>query len=188
MARSIHEFIQELASLDPEGFRDDDIRALLLQAPAAAELSPYVKFEPGRYTRNLIHRTGVFELLVLCWAPGVSSEIHNHGGQRCWFRVEAGTFEVRNYDLLAGGREPGYALIVPRGAPAKMGVGSIDYKNETDEIHRVGLAEQSGPAISLHVYAAPVDRFLVYDPVMQRCALRSSSYDDRSPAAPAVLF
>ena len=55
-----------------------------------ASLDPYVRFEPGRYTRHLVHKDQTVEVLVLCWARGACAPIHGHEGELCWARVERG--------------------------------------------------------------------------------------------------
>lgn len=177
MASAIHDLIQGLEALGNDGFRDEDVRRLLLGGPTLDDLERYLWFQPERYTRNLVYRNRHFEVLALCWPPGSASKIHDHGGQRCWFRVESGSFDVVDYDVLAGAREPGFARVVSRGLRVRMNEGCIDYKNERDEIHCVAVAPGSEPAVSLHVYAAPVESFLVYDPAAEWCTMQQSRYD-----------
>ena len=47
----------------------------------------YAHFADDHYTRNLVIRTEVFDLMLLCWDRGQQSPIHNHEGQRCWMAV-----------------------------------------------------------------------------------------------------
>lgn len=39
---------------------------------------PFALFGADHYVRNCVLRTEAFELLVLCWAPGQESRIHDH--------------------------------------------------------------------------------------------------------------
>src|SRR5688572_19946103 len=55
-----------------------------------ASLEPFVRVEPGRYTRHLVLKNRDVELLVLCWAMGAHAPIHGHEGELCWARVERG--------------------------------------------------------------------------------------------------
>jgi cysteine dioxygenase len=137
-------------------------------------LRPYLHFRRGRYTRNLVYRDAGFEVVVNCWDAGIASPIHDHAQQECWFSVQAGTFLTEDYPLLEGGCEPGYALLgAPRITPA-VGPGHVDYRGPRDSIHRVAAVE--GPAVTLHVYAAPVQQCLVFDARRNRCAWRRLSY------------
>jgi cysteine dioxygenase len=137
-------------------------------------LGPFLHFRRGRYTRNLVYRDPRFEVVVNCWDAGTSSPIHDHSEQECWFSIQAGTFLLEDYPLLAGGREPGYALLGTPRLSESVGPGHVDYRGPLDSIHRVSALQ--GPAVTLHVYAAPVEQCLVFDVRRQRCATRHLSY------------
>jgi predicted metal-dependent enzyme (double-stranded beta helix superfamily) len=38
----------------------------------------YAHFCPHKYSRNLVARTKMYELMVICWGEGQRSPIHNH--------------------------------------------------------------------------------------------------------------
>jgi len=139
-----------------------------------SSLRPYLHFSRGRYTRNLVYRDARLEVLINCWEPGAVSPIHDHDGQECWFSIQSGTFLLENYSLMSGGLEPGPARLGPPSVVGPVGRGYVDFRCPEAPIHRV-IAHQ-GPAISLHVYAGPVERCLVFDPKRQRCALRELRY------------
>ncbi|MCP3137121.1 cysteine dioxygenase [Pyxidicoccus xibeiensis] len=140
-----------------------------------SSLRPYLHFGRGRYTRNLVYRDARLEIIVNCWDSGTASPIHDHDGQECWFSIQAGTFVMENYALVAGGLGPGPARLGPPEVVGPVGVGHVDFRSPEAPIHRVIAHE--GPAVSLHVYAGPVARCLVFDPRRQRCALRELRYD-----------
>ncbi|WP_324992489.1 cysteine dioxygenase family protein [Hyalangium sp.] len=137
-------------------------------------LGPFLHFRRGRYTRNLVYRDSRLEVVVNCWAAGTSSPIHDHSQQECWFSIQAGTFQLEDYPLLAGGLEPGYALLGSPSLTEAVGAGHVDYRGPLDSIHRVTALQ--GPAVTLHVYAAPVERCLVFDVRRRRCSCRQLSY------------
>src|SRR3989338_6481897 len=43
-------------------------------------LESYLFFRRSHYTRNLIHRDDLFEVVAIGWEPGQASAIHNHRG------------------------------------------------------------------------------------------------------------
>jgi cysteine dioxygenase len=137
-------------------------------------LRPFLHFKRGRYTRNLVYRDARFEVVLNCWDTGTSSPVHDHGQEECWFSIQAGTFLLEDYALLAGGRQPGYALLGPPRSSEGVGPGHVDYRGPLDSIHRVTALQ--GPAVTLHVYASPVAQCLVFDVRRQRCAWRKLSY------------
>ena len=62
-------------------------------------LQHYLFWDAQHYTRNLVDKTELYELLTLCWEPGMKSSIHNHKGQNCWMAAPIGRLSVQNYSL-----------------------------------------------------------------------------------------
>ena len=79
------------------------------ETPVSAEsLAPYLNWDRQHYTRNLIDRTPLYELMAICWEVGQASSVHNHRDQNCWMAVPIGRLQVENFHLvhqdLQGGR------------------------------------------------------------------------------------
>jgi cysteine dioxygenase len=153
-------------------------RILAATAIDDATLAEFVTFAAGRYTRNCVYRDARFELLILCWATDSASAIHDHGRSRCFVRVERGRLTVENYALVEAGRRPGPAHLA-RGPEQVLGPGDIDVRSAGHDIHRV--APHGGPAVSLHVYAKPLDQCLVFDVASRSCKFVESRYDREPP-------
>jgi cysteine dioxygenase len=167
--------VAALAQLDLTADSVELVEWLLAAADISdAAIAPFVYFLPGRYTRMCVHRDEHFELLVLCWSPAARSPIHDHGRSRCFFKVHRGSLNVENYALAEGGCEPGPARLA-LGPSRIMRPGEIDVRSAAHEIHRVGA--HGGPAISLHVYAKPLDECLVFDLDHQSCRTAMNRYD-----------
>jgi cysteine dioxygenase len=130
---------------------------------APSTLIPYRHFTQEHYTRNLVFKNDLFEMLVLCWGTGHQSWIHNHRGQRCWMKVHEGTLGVRNYvrqgcnqQLRTVGLQPLSESIICDGGIAEV--------KEEGAVHLVWVPEQSTqPAVSIHIYSQPFDSCVVYD-------------------------
>src|SRR5690348_8382635 len=106
---SIQEFTSELRKLPALAFdKVDEVHAFLREHRVNAEtLSPYLVWDRQHYTRNLIDKTPLYELIAICWEVGQASSIHNHRGQNCWMAAPMGRLKVQNYrtvfqDLKAG--------------------------------------------------------------------------------------
>ena len=57
----------------------------------------YAKFDKYKYTRNLVHKgNGKFNLMLLCWAPGNQSTIHDHANAHCFVKVLDGNLKEVN--------------------------------------------------------------------------------------------
>lgn len=127
-----------------------------------------------RYTRTLLHKNDLFEILVLHWAPGCASAIHDHGGALCWLAVAAGNMRVENYLRRDAGEVAGHAQIALEGRE-ELNAGAIDHRQDDVHLHRCITGEE--PAVTLHVYARPIDRFNTFDERTQTCAQVTSTYD-----------
>lgn len=130
---------------------------------------------PGDYTRTRVYRDANFELLLLNWAPGAASGIHDHGGQHCWMIVLDGALNVDDYVRLDAGHAPGVADVEQRGSTT-LGPGEMDLRSGRFDLHRV-YAPLKSQAVSLHLYAGPLQEFLVYDPPARRCERAYGIYD-----------
>lgn len=126
------------------------------------------------YARTLLHRCENFEILVLHWKPQSVSAIHDHGGSRCWFAVAEGTMGVENFVRRDSGATPGYAQIEFEGREL-LSSGAIDHRNDDVHLHRCFAGDEQ--AVTLHVYANPIERFHTFDERAHRCSDASSTYD-----------
>src|SRR3954467_10257550 len=99
---SIQDFISELHKFPEKAFvPTSEILAFLERTSVAPEsLSPYLTWDRQHYTRNLIDKTPLYELIAICWEVGHHSSIHNHRDQNCWMAVPIGRLMVQNYRVL----------------------------------------------------------------------------------------
>ena len=138
-------------------------------------LNTQLPAEKGRYTRTCAFADDGFEVLLLNWAPGAASAIHDHGDQHCWLAVLEGRLAVDDYVRVDRAERPDRAVVVPDGT-AILSRGDVDARSGRFDIHRVAEAGGSG-AISLHVYARPLRTFQIYDEFSQRCRPATGKYD-----------
>ena len=99
---SIDDFIGGLRQLhEPDFTGVQGTLAYLRANPVDPEsLQRYLFWDAQHYTRNLIDKTELYELLAICWEVGQRSSIHNHKGQNCWMAAPIGRLAVQNYRLL----------------------------------------------------------------------------------------
>jgi len=160
---TIDQFVEGLSRIDERDFTTERVEEYLRSNPVEpASLRPYLLYEKTHYTRNLIHRTPLFELMSICWESGQASRIHNHAGQQCWMAVPIGRLAVQNYEVVAIDGKTGHCEL--REAPRlSMDPAHPTHVEEERPIHAVlNLAEYGTRATSLHVYSKPYDRCLVY--------------------------
>jgi len=125
-------------------------------------LQPYLFWDVQHYTRNLIDKTDLYELLAICWEVGQHSSIHNHKGQNCWMAAPIGKLAVQNYRLLSEDLAAHRCNIVPTDLveiTAENPV-AVDPLNPVHDVRNP--REFSQRAVTLHVYSRPFDSCVVY--------------------------
>lgn len=159
----IDKFKEGLCSIKPEEFTLENIYQYLADTPVDFDsLNPYLFFSEKFYTRNLIHRNEIFELMAICWDKGQVSRVHNHAGQNCWMAVPKGTLRVQNFRALELDEAQNHCLLAES---EKFDISEKEpCRVEQDEpIHQVlNLSEFNNKAVSLHVYSRPIERCLSY--------------------------
>lgn len=181
---SVDSLITGLKRIEFGSLPSSSVGALLQSARLDhADLRPYLDFDDIRYTRNLIFRNDHFELLALCWPLGSSSAVHDHGGKQAYMTVHSGSLTFEDFFIMTGGKREGYAQV----APAASGIltpGLVDVRSSDLDLHRVSAPNER--AISLHVYAKPLDRYMVFNPETRSCRTVFAHYDS-VPASPVLL-
>lgn len=147
-----------------------------------AELRRFVGPRQDTYARRLMYRGPAFEVMVLTWAPGQFTPVHDHAGSRGWVRLVRGRLVEDTYRPAAshalpqsGGRFP----LVPTGSRVVDRIGAVATVDAERAIHRLGNPEPPGGeiAVTLHVYAPPHDTCLVFDPANGTCSTRQLRFD-----------
>lgn len=161
----IDAFVRKLQSIAEPEFTVPGVQAFLEQWSVDPQtLAPYVCFDRQHYTRNLVDRTALYELIAICWEVGQISAVHNHAGQNCWMAVPVGKLMAQNYRVLEQDAGRGHCRLEPTSrflmtAATPMAV------NPEEPVHSVAnLAEWNERAVSLHIYSKPFDHCLIYSP------------------------
>lgn len=171
----LRQLVDDLRSQPPGGRNASEIDRLLAQAGARWEEGLSLLSRRETYTRTCAYRDDEFEVLLLNWAAGAASSVHDHGDQDCWMLVLSGRLRVDDYARLDSGEVRGYAHIEPRGSKV-LESGGLDVRGGRFDLHKVSAAD--APAVSLHVYSAPLREYLVYDELSRRCEPAFGRYDD----------
>ncbi len=174
---SLKQFILRLRDANRRGGPEAIEQVLREGSLHRRAVEPFALRREGRYTRTLVYRDEDLEVLVLGWGRDARTPIHGHDGQECFLTTITGELEVADYRLIAGGQEPGYALVERVGPRRTLLPGAMDHRGPEAELHSVRTGARSGYAISLHVYSRPIDTCLVYDPRRSSCDLRKLHYD-----------
>ena len=167
----IQKLVQELQKMPESMFIETErLRRFLQQCPVDAEsLMPYLNWDRQHYTRNLIDRTRLYELMAICWEVGQASSVHNHRDQNCWMAVPIGRLHVENFHLVQQDVDGGTCCLEPLNT-VEMNISEPCAVDPTDPVHRVvNPREFNQRAVSLHVYSRPFDTCMVYSPEQGTC-------------------
>jgi len=170
-AVSIQALVAGLRRLPASAFGPiEPVRRFLQDTPVSAEsLAPYLTWDRQHYTRNLIDRTPLYELMAICWEVGQASSVHNHRDQNCWMAVPMGRLQVENFHLVHQDLERGQCKLQPSNT-VEMNISQPCAVDPADPVHRVvNPREFNQRAVSLHVYSRPFDSCVVYSPEQGTC-------------------
>lgn len=175
---SIQGFVSELRQFPARAFvKTDELLAFLQTTSVEPEsLAPYLNWDRQHYTRNLIDRTPLYELIAICWEVGQISSVHNHREQNCWMAVPIGRLMVENFHLASQDLERGVCNLTARDT-VEMNPSHPCAVDPLDPVHRVVNAKQFGErAVSLHIYSRPFDSCVVYSPEQGTCGVIKLHY------------
>jgi cysteine dioxygenase len=168
---SIQDFVAELRKFPQSAFdRTDQIIHFLEKKQIAPDsLTQYLTWDRQHYTRNLVDKTSLYELVAICWEVGQASSVHNHRDQNCWMAVPIGKLLVQNYRVVSQSLEEG-ACQLEAADTVEMNPTQPCAVNPLEPVHRVfNPREFNQKAVSLHVYSRPFDTCVVYSPDQGTC-------------------
>jgi len=175
---SIQTLVEGLRQLPESSFGPTEpIRRFLQETPVNADsLTPFLNWDRQHYTRNLIDRTPLYELMAICWEVGQASSVHNHRDQNCWMAVPIGRLMVENFHLVSQDVDHGRCQLTPADT-VEMNPAHPCAVNPADPVHRVVNPKQFGErAVSLHIYSRPFDSCVVYSPEQGTCGVIKLHY------------
>ncbi len=167
----IDELVQKLRALPTSAFDEvEEVRHLLATTPVdEATLTPYLTWDRQHYTRNLIDKTALYELMAVCWEIGQSSSVHNHRDQNCWMAAPIGKLVVENFHVGFEDIDAGTCSLQASNT-VELTVENPCAVDPQEPVHRViNPKEANQRAVSLHVYSRPFDSCVVYSPDQGTC-------------------
>ena len=193
MARlRLQSLIERLDALTPAEITVPRVQQILADGELDdAELKRFVGVLPDKYARRPVHRSRHFDLLVLTWAPGQQTPIHNHAGNCGWVRLVRGQIAEETFKLVPGGSLPdagvagdvgdrgGNVGLEATGTGVISAVGAVATADRVRAIHRLGNPAAAGGdlTVTLHVYSLPHDRCLSFDAERRTATVRDLAYD-----------
>jgi len=134
----------------------------------------FSRVKSGSYARRLLFREVEkgYTVVVMTWAPGQETPIHDHAGIWCVEGVVQGEIDVTRYRVEL---QTGQLLRFSGQASIRAGIGSTGSLIPPDEYHAIANTTDS-TAITLHVYGGEMDHCNVYTP-------RPDGWHERAPHA-----
>lgn len=169
---SVSNFLEFLAPLRADDFKADKIDLFFKDNQFAEDtFLPFIHFRDDTYGRNLVFRNKFFELAVLTWLPGHRTPIHDHANQRCWMLIESGELTFKNYESLGltGGK------LKAQGRAETRKTGSQLYIDDDLGLHAI-TNNSNKPAVSVHLYAGPIEKCLIYNESTKQFENKNLSY------------
>jgi cysteine dioxygenase len=174
----VSDFVVSLRKLPAAAFsRTDELLRFLESTPVAGNtLAPYLTWDRQHYTRNLIDKTPLYELIAICWEVGQVSSVHNHRDQNCWMAVPIGRLVVENYRVISQDLDDGTCEL-KSAEKVEMNPMHPCAVDPLEPVHRVlNPREFNERAVSLHVYSRPFDSCVVYSPEQGTCGVIKLHY------------
>ncbi|KAG7666345.1 uncharacterized protein J8A68_000114 [[Candida] subhashii] len=108
-------------------------------------------YDPSRaYSRNgIINLNGNANLLILVWAPGKSSAIHDHANAHCCMKILAGELVESLYDVPTNEGK----LEVKK--KTTLNRDEVGYISDNIGLHRISNPLTDRVSVSLHLYTPP---------------------------------
>jgi hypothetical protein len=175
---SIGDFAAELRKFPDATFTSTDQIFKFMESTLVAPetLAPYLHWDRQHYTRNLIDKTPLYELVAICWEIGQVSSVHNHRDQNCWMAAPIGRLLVENFHLVNQDIDAGKCELQPSDS-VEMNPHRPCAVDPADPVHRVvNPCHFNERAVSLHVYSRPFDTCVVYSPEQGTCGVIDLHY------------
>jgi len=169
---AINDWVKQLSDIPKTDFTIPRVLEFTQRKGVRPEsLAPYLFYAQSHYTRNLIFKCELFEVMAICWEVGQVSRIHNHRGQNCWMTAPIGRLRVQNFRVDNRDASKGTCKLGPTDSydmdPEHPAVVAPE-----EPVHQVlNLPEFGQRATSIHIYSYPYSSCEIY-------SLDRGSYSD----------
>ncbi len=160
---SIDDWVKQLEAIPEEQFTLPRVLEFTQQKAIRPEsLAPYLFYAKSHYTRNLIYKCELFEVLGISWEVGQVSRIHNHRDQNCWMVTPIGRLRVQNFRVDNRDAAHGTCKLVPTDSYV-MDAEHPAAVQPKEPVHQVqNLSEYNQRSTSIHIYSYPYSSCEVY--------------------------
>jgi cysteine dioxygenase len=159
----IDEWVKKLETIPEREFTIPRVEQFVQENLVLPEtLKPYLFYARSHYTRNLIFKNDLFEVIAICWESGQVSRIHNHRDQNCWMAVPIGKLRVQNFRVDQRNGAQHTCKLIPTDF-YDMDATHPGVVRPEEPVHQVlNLPEFGGRATTIHIYSHPYASCEVY--------------------------
>lgn len=160
---SLDDLIRELHRIFAEdNVNIDEVKAVLSAYKSdPKEWKKYAKFDPHRYTRNLIDDgNGKFNLMALCWGEGMGSSIHDHSDSHCFVKMLDNQLQETMFVWPQDSEEEQQ---MTRTAVTVYDKNSVSYMSDEIGLHRMENPSHTERSVSMHLYSPPFKQCKTFD-------------------------
>jgi cysteine dioxygenase len=159
----IDEWVKKLAAIPEREFTIPRVEQFIQENLVLPEtLKPYLFYARSHYTRNLIFKNDLFEVIAICWESGQVSRIHNHRDQNCWMAVPIGKLRVQNFRVDQRNGSQHTCKLIPTDS-YDMDATHPGVVRPEEPVHQVlNLPEFNARATTIHIYSHPYESCEVY--------------------------
>jgi cysteine dioxygenase len=160
---SIDDWVKQLEAIPEKQFTLPGVFEFTQRKAIRREsLAPYLFYAKSHYTRNLIYKCELFEVMSICWEVGQVSRIHNHRDQNCWMVTPIGRLRVQNFRVDNRDAAHGTCKLVPTDSYV-MDAEHPAAVEPKEPVHQVqNLSEYNQRSTSIHIYSYPYSSCEVY--------------------------
>ncbi|GFY56778.1 cysteine dioxygenase type 1 [Trichonephila inaurata madagascariensis] len=132
------------------------------QSRSQEDISKFINILRGNYTRNLVDEgNGRYNLMLLAWAEGQGSSIHDHADSHCFMKVLDGKLCEVRFAWPSDSEEDEKEMEIIQETHLKTN--EVTYMNDSLGLHRMENPSHTQTAVSLHLYCPPFESVLLFD-------------------------
>jgi cysteine dioxygenase len=163
MTYAIEDWTQRLGAVPQTEFTLTNVESFVRgHRIEAVSLEPYLYWSKASYTRNLIYKCELFEVMAICWEVGQASRIHNHRDQNCWMATPIGRLKVQNFRVEKKDPSNG-ACRIEASDSYVMDAANPGVVRPDAPVHQVLNPEEFAQrAASIHIYSRPYASCEIY--------------------------
>ena len=173
---TINTLIEKLKACDDREYLD----VLVNYKPESGDLEKHYMWSSDHPTRNCLHKSEEFELLLICWEEGQFTPVHDYNFKEAWVHTLSGKLREERFAL-----DP-FTSELKKVSSVSLEEDDYSFMNKVGGIHKFSNTGE-GRSVSLHLYSNPIKEWRVYDTKTGDYTVEELSYDSYSGAGQNII-